>query len=378
MSVSRHLRASVVLGMAFAAACSDSSTGPGTLVDPAATASALASFDSAFASAALVSFTSLSGYVSTNGAALAGAGQVLEATRPAPLGEGALGTSGEAAAVRRLSRLRALAAATLSPQGLLIPDSLYGSIYTWDDAAGSYTRSQTTGGPANGVRFTLYAVNPLTGTVALPLTEVGRLDLLDESSGQSAQLHIIVQGTGGTPTYLDYTSTLSLGLGTLTAVVHGSVSNGLQGGANKTLSFSVNATFTLSGVAAHATYTLNNPAFTIVLDATDVRTLATDSVDVDLLVGRPNEAVLFSGTLVTTSDVVDTVHAQIRVNGQVYASVRGNALGVTFYDKDDVVIEDTGAQHDILVALSRLAAVAEGVLVFTAALFDPIINLLNS
>jgi hypothetical protein len=58
--------------------------------------------------------------------------------------------------------------------------------------------------------------------------------------------------------------------------------------------------------------------------------------------------------------------------------VRGNALGVTFYDKDDVVIQDTGAQHDILVALGRLAAVAEGVLLFTAALFDPIVNLLNS
>jgi hypothetical protein len=368
------MKASVVLGMAFAAACSDSSTGPGTLVDPASTAAALASFDSAFTSAALVSFTSLSGYVSPSGAALARAGQVLEATRPAPLGE----TSGGAAAVRRLSRLRALAAVTLAPQGLLIPDSLYGSIFTWDDGAGSYTRSQTSGGPANGVRFTLYAVNPLTGTPALPLTEVGRLDLLDESSGQSAQLHIIVQGQGGTPTYLDYTSTLSLGLGTLTAVLHGTVTNALQGGANKTLTFSVNATFTLSGVAAHATYTLNNPAFTITLDATDVRTLATDSVDVDLLVGRPNESVLFSGTLVTTSDVVDTVHAQIRVNGQVYASVRGNALGVTFYDKDDVVIQDTGAQHDILVALGRLAAVAEGVLLFTAALFDPIVNLLNS
>jgi hypothetical protein len=114
------------------------------------------------------------------------------------------------------------------------------------------------------------------------------------------------------------------------------------------------------------------------LGATDVRTLLTDSVAVDLLVARPNEGVRFKGTLVQTSDVVDTVVAQIMVNGQLYASVKGNASGVAFYDKNDVVIQDTGAQHDILVALDRLREVAEGVLIFTAALFDPIVNLLNS
>jgi hypothetical protein len=374
MSISRQLRASVVLGIAFAAACSDnSSTGPGTLVDPTATAAALSSFDSAFGSATLQSFTSLSVFIAPTSAALARAGAMVEATRPAPL---AGGTSAEA--VRRLSRLRALAAPPLTAQNALIPDSLNGSIFEWDEGSGGYIRSQTTGGPTNGVRFVLYAINPLTGTVALPLAPVGQLDLLDESSGQSVQLHILVQGTGGTPTYLDYTSKLTLLLGALSATLTGSVTNALPAGTNKTLTFNVSATFTISGVTAQATYTLNNPAFTVMLGATDVRTLLTDSVAVDLLVARPNEGVRFKGTLVQTSDVVDTVVAQIMVNGQLYASVKGNASGVAFYDKNDVVIQDTGAQHDILVALDRLREVAEGVLIFTAALFDPIVNLLNS
>jgi hypothetical protein len=376
MIVSRTLRAFAVVGIALAAACSDSrsATGPGTLVDPAATAGALASFDSAFASAAVVSFTSLSGAVQPT-AALARAGIVLGATRPA---EVTRGTGPAAAAVQRLSGLRVLAASALNPQGALIPDTLYGSIYTWDSASAGYTRSQTSGGPANGVRFTLYAIDPLTGTVSFPLTPVGRLDLLDESSGPtSVQLHVLVQGTGGTPTYIDYTTTLSLGLGTLTATATGSVSNALQPPANKTLTFRVTASFTLESVTVDATYTLNNPAFTIALNAIDVRTLVTDSVDVDLLVVRPNEAVRFTGVLKTTSNVVDTVFAQITVNAQLYASVKGNAAGVTFYDRNNVPIQDVGAQHDILVALDYLSDVAEGVLVFTAALFEPIINLLS-
>lgn len=374
MSVPRTLRASAVLGIAFAAACSDkSSLGPGTLVDPTATAAALASFDSAFGSAALVSFTSLSVFV-TPTAGLAGAGRVLSATQPAPF---AAGTTPEAGLARRLSGLRDFASVTLNPQGPLIPDTLYGSIFTWDAGLGGYTRSQTTGGPGDGVRFILYAVNPLTGTVSLPLTPVGQLDLLDESSGTSAQLHVIVAGNNNTPTYLDYTTALNFGLGTVTATLTGSVTNALQPPANKTLSFSAIASFALSEISVHATYTLNNPAFTIVLDIVDANSRPTDTLDVDLLISRPNEAVRFAGTLVTTNNVVDTVSAAITVNAQVYARMEGNATSVTFYDKNGAPIQDTAAQHEILLALDQIRHVAEGVLVFTAALFQPIINLLT-
>lgn len=373
MSLPRALRASAVAGIALAAACSDkSSTGPGTLVDPIATSAALASFDSAFGSATLASFTSLGVFVTP--AAVGPAARVLAATRPVPF---AAGSSPEGALASSLSGLRDFASVSLSPQGVLIPDTLYGSIFTWDQASTSYTRSQTTGGPANGVRFILYAVNPLTGAVSLPLTPVGQLDLLDESGGASAQLHVIVAGTGGTPTYLDYTTTLTFGLGTVTATLSGSVTNALQPPANKTLSFSATATFSLDQITVHATYTLNNPAFTVVLDIADANSQPTDTVDVEVLISRPNEAVRFTGSLVTTGNVVDTVSAAITVNAQLYARLEGNAAGVTFYDRNGAPIEDTATQHDILVALDHIRHVAQGVLTFTAALFQPIINLLT-
>ncbi len=127
----------------------------------------------------------------------------------------------------------------------------------------------------------------------------------------------------------------------------------------------------------HATYTLNNPAVTIVLAATDVQALPKDSVNLAFGLTRQGETVGFTGFLVTTSGTVDTVSAAITVNGQPYATVKGNNLGVTFYDADGNPITDTTHQHDILVALEGIQFAVVLVIGFTAALFGPIVNLLG-
>ena len=375
MSEYRSLRACAVIGVVLAAACSDTPTGPGTLSNPLATSAALSSVDSAFAAPAIASFGALGAFI-TPTAALAGAATVVDATRPRPL---APGVSPEAAAAGHLGALRGLAtAAPANPQGPLIPDTLYGSIFTWDVASAQYVRSQTTGGPANGVRFTLYAVNPLTGAIVVPLIEVGSADLLDESAGATAKLHILVKDVAGTTTYLDYVASLTFGIGMVTATVDGTVTNGASGGANKTLTFHVTATLTSTSASVNATFTLTNPAIAIVLIATANFAGATETVTVDFTFTRPGETVRLQGSVTTTSSVVDTIHAQIRVNGQVFATLEGNAQGVTFYDANGDVIEDAGAQHDVLVALHHLREAVEDTLDFIEDLFDPIENILNS
>ncbi len=371
---SRSLRACAVIGVVVAAACSDDSTGPATLPDPAATSSALSSLDSAFSAPVISSFGALGSYMAPTGA-LAGAATVVDATRPRPL---VPGMSPEAAAAQHLGALRGLATASpANPQGPLIPDSLYGSIFTWDVASSQYVRSQTTGGPANGVRFILYAVNPLTGAIVVPLVEVGSADVLDESAGATAKLHILVEDVAGTTTYLDYSASLTFGVGTVTAAVDGFVSNGAAGGANKTLNFDVSATLTPSSANVNATFALNHPAITIVLIATADFAGATETVTVDFTFTRPGETVRLQGSLTTTNSVVDTITAQIRVNGQVFATLEGNAQGVTFYDANGDVIEDAGTQHDVLVALHHLLEAVEDTLEFIEDLFDPIQNILS-
>jgi len=117
---------------------------------------------------------------------------------------------------------------------------------------------------------------------------------------------------------------------------------------------------------------------TITLNASDRQVVTTDSVTLSFGFTRQGEAISFSGQLVTTADVVDTVDAAIHVNGQPYASVRGNSLDVKFYDANGVEIVDTTQKHDILVALQGIQFAVVVVISFSAALLAPIVNLLNS
>ncbi len=377
MRITTFLRLSPCAALLLAAACNSDTTGPATLSNPQATIAAVAALDSTFHSNALASFGALSGIIGSTAAtaALARAGTIVQATLPRP---STPGVTAQAAAVRQLSGLRALNLSPASPQGPVINDTLYGSIFTYDATAQAYVRSATTGGPTNGVRFILYAINPLTGSLQVPLSPVGQADLLDESVGATAKLHIIVTGNNGTPTYLDYTAALTFTQTSLVATLSGTLTNALAGSANKTLTFSVNATFTITTISVTGTYTLNNPAVTITLTASDRRVVTTDSVTLSFGFTRQGEAISFSGRLVTTGDVVDTVDAAIKVNGQPYASVKGNNLAVTFYDANGVAITDTTQQHDILVALEGIQFAVVLVISFSAALFAPIVNLLNS
>ena len=376
----KHKLTHIAAGAAvvLAAACNSDTTAPASLSNPQATIAAVAALDSAFNSNTLASFGALSGSIGSTAAtaALSRAGTIVRATLPRPA---TTGVAAEAAAVKQLSGLRALNLSPASPQGPVINDTLYGSIYTYDTTFHAYVRSATTGGPANGVRFILYAISPLTGNLSSPLSPVGQADLLDESAGVTAQLHVIVSGNNGTPTYLDYTAALTInGTTSLVATLDGTLTNALSGGGNKTLTFHVLANFTVAEITVNGTYTLNNPAVTITLNAADKKVSTTDSVTVNFGFTRAGEAITFAGTLVTTGDVVDTVDAAIHVNGQPYASVRGSSLGVTFFDAQGQPITDTTQQHDILVALEGIQFAVVLVIQFSAALFAPIINLLNS
>src|SRR5215831_9997586 len=195
MRITTFIRLSPCAALVLAAACNSDTTGPATLSNPQATIAAVAALDSAFHSNTLASFGALSGSIGSTAAtaALSRAGTIARATLPRP---STPGVTAAAQAVRQLSGLRALNLSPASPQGPVINDTLYGSIYTYDTTFHAYVRSATTGGPVNGVRFILYAINPLTGGLASPLSPVGQADLLDESVGATAQLHIIVAGNG--------------------------------------------------------------------------------------------------------------------------------------------------------------------------------------
>ena len=372
MPVSRFGRALAGLAVLFVAACSDG-TGPVTIANPVTTEAALSSVDGAFTAPATISFGAMGQFITPTG--LTAAATIVKATAPRPP---VAGQNAPAFATERLGDLQLLASlAPWAPQGPIIPDTLYGSVFTWDSAAGHYVRTPT-GGPANGVRFILYAVNPITHAISYPLTEVGFVDMLDESANASLKLHILVKGVGGTTTYLDYLATVTAGATDVTATVSGFISNGAAGGSNKTLTFDVTATLTLSSADVNASFALNSPSVALQLHLTSVRSIeGQETVTLDFSITHPGETLRLQGLFVNTAGVLDTLNAEVRVNGQVFATVAGNALGVTFYDRAGHVIEDTEQQRAILHVLRHLLNLAEDVFEFIEDLFDPVEQFVN-
>jgi hypothetical protein len=83
-----------------------------------------------------------------------------------------------------------------------IPAEYLGVTFVYDVATDGYVASDLTGAPSGGVRFLLYAVNPVTGLPIEPLVEIGYADITASETASSSTVRIIV--VSGGVTYLDY------------------------------------------------------------------------------------------------------------------------------------------------------------------------------
>jgi hypothetical protein len=192
------------------AACSDNAVAPKSPADPQATAAELAALGSVFNAAPLQSLSSVSGSISP--------------TAPAPMS--ALALAAVANPLHHSTRLEPYArridaarvfSTLLKPEmsvnaaAALFPPALVGKTFEWDFTAQQYDTTARAGAPSNGVRFILYAIDPLTGDPVAPApgTEVGYIDLKDEGSISQPKVHVIVAGVGGAPVYVDYTVSIS-------------------------------------------------------------------------------------------------------------------------------------------------------------------------
>jgi len=191
-------------GMALAllaAACSDNSVAPKSPADPQATAAELAALGTVFNAAPLQSLSSVSGSITPSSA-------------PAPLA--ALTLAGSTNPLDHSTRLQPYArridaarvfARLLKPEmsvnavAALFPPAFVGKTFEWDFTTLQYDTTARTGAPSNGVRFILYAIDPLTLQPAGPDpgTEVGYVDLKDEGSASQPKVHVIVAGVVARP-----------------------------------------------------------------------------------------------------------------------------------------------------------------------------------
>lgn len=186
------------------AGCGDS--GPDVPFNPAGTTGDIEALNSSFESSTFASFSTFSLMFD---AALAPAAPVVSASAAALDIRGATKEGIRAAAVRSAKRLASVLTAG-SKSGLnasiaMVPAEVAGKTFVY--SGGAYVVSDLTGAPANGVRFLLYAVDPVTFAPVEPLVETGYVDLIDLSSGTTSAARVRV--FSGTTEYLNYTVSVS-------------------------------------------------------------------------------------------------------------------------------------------------------------------------
>src|SRR6266481_3765145 len=256
------LRAGVVVGLAAMVACGKDAPSPVDFNDPAAVTANLSAVDSAFDSDVFRSFSTASIMLDVATApAFRPAATVLETLRPKLVRTGArmfLPTLQQAQKLQVMVPNLSISAA----QGRIIPDTMYGRVFEWDTSLNQYTWQGATVANLTGVRFVLYATG-LDGQVVEPVSAIGTLDIIDQSTPTKLQLQILVKG--GATTYVDYTASFTSGV-TSAATASGTITNGLSGGDNKTLSFDETFSVNAGGANVQATFALNSPAITLMLN----------------------------------------------------------------------------------------------------------------
>jgi hypothetical protein len=91
-----------------------------------------------------------------------------------------------------------------SPAGTVIPPEVRGTTYVFDVELHRYVPDPSrTGAPGNGVRYVLYAVNPLSGEPVVS-EEIGYADLSDEGDAAPNTAALRLEAVSGGVTFVNY------------------------------------------------------------------------------------------------------------------------------------------------------------------------------
>ncbi len=199
------------------------SAAPDAPFDPAGTSSDIGAIEASFESEATDGFVAASAAISE----VLGDSPAAAAVRAVPTK--ALITGGKPAAghyAAKLARTYIEPADGIRPSlsTAAIAEEHLGVTFTYDPETDQYGPSELTGAPSNGVRFIVYAVNPISRVPVEPLTEVGYADIVTTESASAVTVRIEL--VSGDVTYLDYAIGATAGSSAITLTVSGFVSNG--------------------------------------------------------------------------------------------------------------------------------------------------------
>jgi hypothetical protein len=210
--------------------------------------------------------------------------------------------------------------ARLSVIPLLSPEGR-GTTFVYDTLSGGYVpRFSRPGAPDDGVRFILYAVDPLTGW-PVASAEIGHADLFDlgTADGPEVALRFIV--VSGADIFLDYSVTA------LVDPTGGSLSvEGLAGVSEERLAFGVEAQSASADASAatNVQFSVEMPEKSFGVRA-DLATIDEDegqSGSVDIRVSHRGDTIR-----VRLDAGAGSAEAEFRVNGELFATSTGGPGG---------------------------------------------------
>lgn len=289
------------------AACGKDGAGPSEF-NPQGTSADVSAAQDAFASGPTASFSAVGADISTvlGGSPVIQGSMAMLTSKPSRLG---------AAYARRIAALAPGGANTrIQARVASIPAELAGVTFVWDEGTDTYVASDLSGAPANGVRFLLYAVDPIMLRPVEPVVETGHVDVIDQST--LSTLNVRVKVVQANVTYLDYDVTSSAAGTSGIVTIDGYAFNG-----------SVRADFTLKnsisesdgGVVVSLDYDLDVPSRGLAIDWTATFANITDTdvaVTLDMSVSGPNGDVRVVGTFATEGGTFT-----VKVNGETFATV---------------------------------------------------------
>jgi hypothetical protein len=317
------------------AGCGGEST-PDAPFNPTGTTADLQAMNETFASPTFASFSTFSLMFD---AALGGAPIIATSTAALDI-RGKTPQGIRAAAVRTAQRL----AATLRPnpgisastsvhsgQALAaVPPEVAGKTFEYDVTTGSYAATTRAGAPTNGVRFIIYAVDPVSYMPVEPLTETGYVDLTDLSAGSTQAARVVVVSSG--ITYVDYTITSSSTSTSGRVSVIGMVTDGAI---QATVNLSSTVTYT-GGLSL--TYSLDLPQRDVSIDLTVSASNISQpdgTIVINLAMRGPNGTVSMTGQFAETSGTVN-----VRINGSAFATVTTDGVTTTITRTDGTPLAD--------------------------------------
>lgn len=307
---SLSLRSALALGAITLAAACDSATGPNGPLDPAALQTDVAAASAAVNAPATVSLGAL-GPMMSGALADAGGNFGVAELPPAMLKD--------PNALLERSALRAQMLGT-SGGASIIPLAALGKTFEFDTVADRYVAGARTGAPANGVRFVLYAVDPVTHALVFPLVETGYADLTRTVTNQSITARVEAFSGGNAPVKtLSYTASVQGTITNPTVLVAGFARNG-----SDSLAFTLGSTVSLANSTIDLDWRTALP--TRGLSTRVQQTIsggAAPQLMIDgLLTGQQGHTVGITGTIVAQTGGT----LLVKVNGNAFATIALDGL----------------------------------------------------